>query len=122
VQAQQRDAVRQHVVHLARDPGALLRPRLAHAQVALGFGLARALAQREHELALRADEHPPPDDRRLDAGRERDVDPERDLVRIEREVGGQQRDRKRGERDRDHRPAVHGDREQRDERRAARRR
>jgi ABC-2 type transport system ATP-binding protein len=70
VQAQQRDPVRQHVVHLARDARALLR----HAQVALGLGLAGALAQREQELALGADEHPPRHDRRLDARRERDVD------------------------------------------------
>ena len=120
VQAEQRDAVREHVVHLARDPRALLRARLRDAQVALGLGLARALAQGEHELALGADEHPPADDRRLDARRERDVDPERDLVGVDREVGGQQRDREDDDRDRDHRAAVHGHGEQRDDRRAAR--
>ena len=120
VQAQQRQAVGEHVVHLARDPRALARAGLAHAQVALGLGLARALAQREHELALGADEHPPADDRRLDAGRQADVDPERDVVGIQREVQRQQRDGEHARRDRHLRAAVHGEAEQPDQRGAAR--
>ena len=61
VQAQQRDAVGQDVVHLARDAQALGLAGLLDAQALLGLQRARALAQREHELALDADEQPPAD-------------------------------------------------------------
>ena len=46
VQAEQRDPVREHVVHLARDPGALRAARLLDPQLLLGLGALGALAQR----------------------------------------------------------------------------
>ena len=61
VHAQQRDAVGEHVVHLARDAGALVLARLLDAQLLLGLGAVGALAQRRHELAPGADEHAPGD-------------------------------------------------------------
>ncbi len=61
MQAQQRDPVGQHVVHLARDPRALGEARLLDAQVLLGLGMAYPLAAR---LAAPADEHAPRDDGR----------------------------------------------------------
>ena len=64
VHAQQRDPVGEHVVHLARDAGALVLARLLDAQLLLGLGALGALAQRQHELAARAHEHPPRDRRR----------------------------------------------------------
>ena len=61
VQAEQRDPVREHVVHLARDPRPLVLARLLDPQLLLGLGALGAVAQREHELAPRADEHAPRD-------------------------------------------------------------
>ena len=62
VQAQQRDAVGQDVVHLAGDAQPLGLARLLDAQALLGLQAVGALAQREDELALDADEEPPADD------------------------------------------------------------
>ena len=45
VQAQQRDPVGQHVVHLARDARALGVADLLDAQLLLGLGVAHALAR-----------------------------------------------------------------------------
>ena len=61
VQAEQRDPVREHVVHLTRDPGALGVPDLLDAQLLLRLGTACALALR---LAAAAAEHAPGDDHR----------------------------------------------------------
>ena len=61
VQAQQRHAVGEHVVHLARDPAALGLARLLDPQPLLGLEPRRPLAQREHELAPGAREQPPAD-------------------------------------------------------------
>ena len=54
--------MREHVVHLARDPRALVLARLLDAQLLLGLGAVGPLAQRQHELAPRAHEHAPRDD------------------------------------------------------------
>ena len=62
VQAQQRDPVREHVVHLARDPRAFVLARLLDPQLLLGLGALGTVAQREDELAPRAHEHAPGDD------------------------------------------------------------
>ena len=43
MQAQQRDAVGEHVVHLARDPGALGVAGLLDEQLLLGAGVADSL-------------------------------------------------------------------------------
>jgi len=61
VQAEQRDPVREHVVHLARDPGALGVADLLGAQLLLRLNAARALAL---GLAAAAAEHAPGDDHR----------------------------------------------------------
>ena len=55
VNAQQRDAVGEHVVHLARDPGALGLAGLAHPEILLVLQPARPLVQREEELAAGVD-------------------------------------------------------------------
>ena len=68
VDGEQREAVGEHVVHLARDPPPLGRARLVRGAVGLR-------AQRAHELAPRAHEEPPADH---DAGHQqagRDVGP-----------------------------------------------
>jgi hypothetical protein len=115
VHAQQRDPVGEHVVHLARDAGALVGLRLLHAHLLLGLGALGALPQRQHELAPRAHEHAPRDDRRGDDHDEHHRDPHRVVVLgVDEDV-----DRQHGEADgrhrRDDREApVHGDREQRD--------
>ena len=61
VQAQQRDPMREDVVHLPRDPRALRVPDLLDAQLLLGLGVARALPAR---LAAPLAEHAPGDDHR----------------------------------------------------------
>jgi hypothetical protein len=61
VQAQQRDPMREHVVHLARDARALGVADLLDAQLLLGLSAAQALPPR---LAAPAKEHAPPDDGR----------------------------------------------------------
>ena len=62
VQAQKRDAVGEHIVHLARDPAPLGLARLLDVQALLGLQALGALTQREHELAPGAREQPPADD------------------------------------------------------------
>jgi hypothetical protein len=59
VQAEQRDPVREHVVHLTRDPGALGVADLLGAQLLLRLNAACAFAQR---LAAAAAGHAPGDD------------------------------------------------------------
>ena len=59
VQAEQRDAVGEDVVHLACDPRPLGVPGLLDAQLLLGLGVACKLAPR---LAAAAEEHAPRDD------------------------------------------------------------
>ena len=51
VDAQQGDPVREHVVHLARDPRSFAELSLADAQVLLVLGAARPLLQRQQQLA-----------------------------------------------------------------------
>ena len=59
VQAQQRDPVRQHVVHLPGDPGPFQLPGLRDPQLLLGLGPLRPVPQRHDELPAGPDEHPP---------------------------------------------------------------
>jgi hypothetical protein len=121
VQGQQRDAVGEDVVHLARDAQALGLARLLDAQALLGLECRSALVQREHELALDADEQAPAHD---DA---RDEHPEHDLEAVGLVPGVEQReDRGGGQREADHAEdraprGADGDVEEGDERRPARR-
>ena len=55
--AQQRDAVGEHVVHLARDPRSLVGPCALGVLVLRGLGALRPLAQRGQQLAARAHVH-----------------------------------------------------------------
>ena len=50
VDAEQRDPMREHVVHLPRDPRALGELGFAHAQLLLVLGAARPLLQRQQQL------------------------------------------------------------------------
>ncbi len=59
VQAEQRDPVGQHVVHLPGDPGAFQLPGLGHPQLLLGLGPFGPLAQRQHQLPAGPHEHAP---------------------------------------------------------------
>ena len=77
VHAQQRDAVGEHVVHLARDPRALVLACLLDAQLLLGLRAVGPLAQRRHELAPRTHEHAPRDRGDRDEQDEHDRDPQR---------------------------------------------
>ena len=61
VQGEQRHAMREHVVHLARDPAALRLARLLEPQALLGLGALGPLAQRVDQLAARPHEQPPAD-------------------------------------------------------------
>ena len=81
VQAQERDAVGEDVVHLARDAQPLGLARLLDAQALLALQARGALAQREHELALDAHEQPPADD---DGGDEHAEDDLRRVVAVAR--------------------------------------
>ena len=114
VQRQQRDPVREHVVHLARDPRPLGLPGLLHAQLLLRLSPLGAITQRDHELAPGADEHAPDEDAGDDHDRQQQLnDVRRVVAREDRQV-----DRLSGDRDRrgDHRlpkRPVHGAREQR---------
>ncbi len=57
VHGDQADPVAEHVVHLARDPGALVELSLLDAQGLLGLGTFGAVTQGPHQLATRADVH-----------------------------------------------------------------
>jgi hypothetical protein len=92
VQAEQRDAMRQDVVHLAGDAQPLGLAGLLDAQARLGLQALRALAQREHELTLDADEQPPADDEAGDQRPEHHLDQVRLVARVE-----QREDRGRGQ-------------------------
>jgi hypothetical protein len=59
VQAEEREPVREHVVHLTRDPGALSVPDLLDAQLLLRLNAACAFALC---LAAATAEHAPGDD------------------------------------------------------------
>ena len=121
VQAQQRDPVGEHVVHLAGDARALVLARLLDAQLLLGLGALGALAQRQHELAPRAHEHPPGDDG------DRDEQDESTRPRAARSASGwtSEVDRQRRRAERRRRAAtvenapVDGDGEERDQARGA---
>jgi hypothetical protein len=60
--------VREYVVHLLGDPGALTQPGLLAAQLALGLGPLGPVPQRHHQVAagadVRADRDPGPDQER----------------------------------------------------------
>ena len=75
VQAQQRDAVGEHVVHLARDPAPLGLARLLDVQALLGLQPLGALVQRAHQLAPRAGEQAPADHHDREQHPERHVQP-----------------------------------------------
>jgi hypothetical protein len=59
VQRQQRDPVAEHVVHLARDPGALGQPDPVRMQSLSLLGPERPFAKCEQELPSSSDEHAP---------------------------------------------------------------
>jgi hypothetical protein len=61
VQADQRHAVGEDVVHLPGDPGAFGQPRLVDAQVLLGLQPGGALAQRAGQPPVRLHEQAPAD-------------------------------------------------------------
>ena len=114
VQRHQRDPVGEHVVHLARDQGALGHPRTVGVQALLGLGAQGTLAQREEELTSGPDEHSPR------GGRERRArwPPGPPTARRSsgcRREGQGGRDPQRS--DEQHRPkaAVHGEGEQREQ-------
>jgi len=71
VQSQQRDPVREHVVHLAGYAGALSRPRAQRAPL-IGLGMHGPLAQREKKLTSGGDVHSPGGGRERARGCERD--------------------------------------------------
>ena len=75
VDAQQRQPVAEHVVHLAGDlvAGPLLG--LLGPQVGLGLGPGRAVAQRQHELAAEVDEQAPADGGALDGQADQEQQP-----------------------------------------------
>ena len=120
MQAQQRDPVGQHVVHLARDARALGVADLLEAQLLLGLGMAHALAPR---LAAPADEHAPRDDggvgQRLDD--EERQRRQRVVVGLHGTVDRKHRELQSGDEERQLPPAVGGDREQDDQAGKARR-
>ena len=72
VQRHQRDPVGEHVVHLARDPGALGHPDPVGVQTLLGLGAQGTLAQREEELTSGPDEHAPGGGRERERGDHQD--------------------------------------------------
>ena len=77
VHGDQADPVRQHVVHLARDPGPLVGAALVHPELLLGLGALGAVAQRPQQLAPGAEVHPPDQHRDREREAEREVDPPR---------------------------------------------
>ena len=96
MQAQQRDPVGEHVVHLARDPGALCVAGVLDEQLLLGPGVAYPLLPR---LAAPADEHAPRDDGRhgqRDEGEERPPR-QRVVVGLHAAVHGQHGDLQSGD-------------------------
>ena len=79
VHAQQRQPVREHVVHLARDPPPLGLARLLDVRALLGLELLRALVRAAQEVALRAGEQAPGDHQQRDHHAQQDLEDVRDL-------------------------------------------
>jgi hypothetical protein len=115
VQRDEREAVGEDVVHLARDAGALVVARLLDAQLLLGLGALGPLAEREDELAAGPDVHPPRDDARRDDRREDRLDERRDgRVGVQQDVRRDDRGVQGGDGDDDAQRAVDRHGEQRD--------
>ena len=106
VQAEQRDPVREHVVHLTRDPGALGVADLLDAQLLLCLGAACAFALR---LAAAAAEHAPGDDYRRAERAGEVVHRQRVALGLDRALDRQQHDLRRGDKECQLPAAVGGD-------------
>nr|BFF15030.1 hypothetical protein GCM10025699_63330 [Microbacterium flavescens] len=98
VQGDERQAVPQHVVHLAGDPGALVVADPLLAQRLLAFGEAGPLEQGGDEIAAAADRDPHGDEQRVDEDDDDDQLPGGQRARRRREHRGL-REPGRGEED-----------------------
>ena len=100
VQRHQRDPVREHVVHLARDARALGQPGLVGEHPLLGLGPLGPLAQRPDELPAGADEHAPCGDDGDERERDHLADPPGHVLRTDDGEHARRGQVERGQRDR----------------------